>query len=132
MRVMPLIAVGLLVGIGTGWWLFGQRGAAVDIAPVDPASVIAVPGEPARSPSVTPEAVSGPSRSSLQVAAAAPAPRAEGEREEGERRRGRRGRGRGRPGGAEAGGVGAFGAFVCALHCLLVPVALLCVPTAVE
>ena len=44
MRVMPLIAVGLVVGIGTGWWLFGQRGAAVDIAPVDPASVIAVPG----------------------------------------------------------------------------------------
>lgn len=73
MRVMPLIAVGLVVGIGTGWWLFGQRGAAVDIAPVDPASVIAVPGEPARSPSVTPETVSGPSRSSLQVTAAAPA-----------------------------------------------------------
>ena len=73
MRVMPLIAVGLVVGIGTGWWLFGQRGAAVDITPVDPASVIAVPGEPAPAPTVTPEAVSGPSRSSLQVAAAAPA-----------------------------------------------------------
>ena len=43
MRVMPLIAVGLVVGIGVGWWLFDTRGDAVDIAPVDPATVISDP-----------------------------------------------------------------------------------------
>jgi len=43
MRVMPLIAVGLVVGIGAGWWLFDTRGDAVDIAPVDPATVISDP-----------------------------------------------------------------------------------------
>lgn len=59
MRVMPLIAVGLVVGIGVGWWLFDTRGDAVDIAPVDPATVIAAPetlaaGAPG---AVAPEAV---------------------------------------------------------------------------
>ncbi|MBD8697464.1 M23 family metallopeptidase [Stenotrophomonas sp. CFBP 13718] len=59
MRVMPLIAVGLVVGIGVGWWLFDTRGDAVDIAPVDPATVIAVPETAAAGVpgAVAPEAV---------------------------------------------------------------------------
>ncbi|QNR96415.1 M23 family metallopeptidase [Stenotrophomonas sp. 169] len=59
MRVMPLIAVGLVVGIGVGWWLFDTRGDAVDIAPVDPATVIADPETAAAGVpgAVAPEAV---------------------------------------------------------------------------
>ena len=59
MRVMPLIAAGLVVGIGVGWWLFDTRGDAVDIAPVDPATVIAVPETAAAGVpgAVAPEAV---------------------------------------------------------------------------
>lgn len=72
MRVMPVIAAGLVLGVGAGWWLFGQRGEAVDIAPVDAASVITVPGEPAPPASVNREAVHGPASSTLQLAAAAP------------------------------------------------------------
>lgn len=70
MRMMPLIAVGLVVGIGAGWWLSGQRGQAVDIAPVDPASVIAVPGEVRPRSAVQPEAVPTPPGPALQIAAA--------------------------------------------------------------
>mgnify|MGYP000848358100 CR=1 FL=1 len=68
MRMMPVVAVGLVTGLAVGWWLFGSHGRAVDIAPVDPAVALA---ESASTPAVAP--TGAPQREQVTVSPAAAA-----------------------------------------------------------
>lgn len=75
MRLMPLVAVGLIAGVGVGWWLFGEQSEAVDIAPVDPAVAVASTTAPSVVPPRPPAASAAPQPQQTELpATAGPAP----------------------------------------------------------
>ena len=86
MRLMPVVAVGLVIGLGVGWWLFGSHSTAVDIAPVDPAVALAGPvsapgaaaaAAPQREPVAVPDAApAAPGAMAAPSAVGVPAPSA--------------------------------------------------------
>lgn len=73
MRLMPVAAVGLIVGLGVGWWLFGHQSSAVDIAPVDPRVAFAEPMAGAAQGAPAPAAEARTPTSPSLAASAAPA-----------------------------------------------------------